>query len=387
MLLDDQRRARRRIALGASASMTAFALVGASPAAHPATGLVGYTCSFGSAVDVDVNTDSDAPARIHVGDAVTPTVTSVVTIPDSVRGSAIPSDARWVDGTVTAGGDVNGTAVPPFTMAIARTPVPLTGALPLTAVGTSAPLPATAPGDLAIHAGDFSVTMQFYDHGDATTGEPVTTTCTRPPGQPPTIDSVVVAARSATALTLAKSTTAYGEDLTASAKVTTTGGSPDGDVAFVVDGLATKARVDKDGVATTTVRGLRTGAHSVSAVFVARDSVHYDGSSTGSQPLTVTKASTRTALGITGKRTSRPTRVTARVKSAFGTTATGRVRFKVVRSGTRQRWVKVKVLDDGQRTVGFGRLEKGRYKVTATYRGDGSHVRSRAVKGFRVRRG
>lgn len=382
---------RRGVALGVIASMTSLGVVALSPAAQADTGPVTYTCATSpdpTLHDFRVTIDSDAPAKMYVGESFTPTMTWVMRVPRSV----IPSDPDpdSVDGTATGQGDVNGLALPPYEMAIARTLVPVSGDLWLTATGRSAPLTPTAPGDLVMHAGDFSAELQFYT-GDTATGTR-DTTCTRPPGQPPTIDTIVVAAKSSTTLTLAKALTAYGEELVASAKVTTTGGTPDGDVAFVVNGVATKARVDKDGIATTTIKGLPTGNHVVSASFVPKDAVHYDGSSTANQSVVVTKADTRTRAGISGKRTNKRLRVHARVKTEFDTTATGKVRIKLQKlkwKNGEKRWAKVRTkvrkLIDGKRTVGFGRLAKGRYRVKLTYRGDDNHERSRKTKQFRVK--
>lgn len=380
-------RLHRGVALGAAASMTGFALVAVAPAVQATTGSVPYTCPGGSS---PFTIDSDAPAKMYVGESFTPTMTWAVALP-----STIPADAESVDGTATGHGDVNGLAVPPYEMVIARTPVPVQPApVRFTATGKSAPVAPTAPGDLALHAGDFAATLHFYDAetgGTETAGTPQRVTCVVPPGPPPTIDTIVVAAKSSTTLTLAKALTAYGEDLVASAKVTTTGGTPDGDVAFVVNGVATKARVDKDGIATTTIKGLPTGNHVVSASFVPKDAVHYDGSSTASQSVVVTQADTRTRAGISGKRTNRRLKVHAKVRTEFDTTATGRVRVKLQKlrwNNGERRWAKVRTkvrkLIEGRRTVGFGRLAKGRYRVKVSYRGDANHERSRKTKQFRV---
>ncbi len=61
------------------------------------------------------------------------------------------------------------------------------------------------------------------------------------------IDTVVVVAKSSTALTLSPATVGFGAPVTATAKVTTTG-TPEGEVTFVVDGVSTKVPV-KDGAA------------------------------------------------------------------------------------------------------------------------------------------
>ena len=202
------------------------------------------------------------------------------------------------------------------------------------------------------------------------------------------IDTINVVASSTTTLALDRTASEYGQDVTATAKVTTSSGTPDGDVAFSVDGLATKAKVGKDGVATLVLPDAGPGAHSVTATFVPRDATAYDGSTSAAQAWTVTKARTRMRIPVTGL-TTRSSRGSASRRRASST------RSRPARCGSRSsasasagKWVKVRTLDDtGAARAGFGRLKKGRYQVVVVYRGDANHLDLKKTKKFRVTRG
>ncbi|WP_442939972.1 Ig-like domain-containing protein [Nocardioides sp. B-3] len=86
---------------------------------------------------------------------------------------------------------------------------------------------------------------------------------------------------------------ATGAPVTATAKVTTPGGTPDGDVTFVVAGVSTKVPV-KDGAASLVIDRAAVGDNAVSATFTPKDAVHYEGSSAGPVNLKVSKAATST---------------------------------------------------------------------------------------------
>ena len=174
--------------------------------------------------------------------------------------------------------------------------------------------------------------------------------------------------------------------MTATAKVTTTGGTPDGDVTFVVDGVSTKVPV-KDGAASLVLDEAVVGTHPVSATFTPKDAVHYEGSSATPANLKVSRAATSTKVKITGKRVRERTAATIKVVGINKTVPTGKVKL-VLRKAGNQGFLKAKsgTLAKGARTFNLGRLGKGTYKVVVKYLGDSNHLKSKTVKRFRVRR-
>ena len=383
-------RFRRGVAAGISVAVGAFGIVAVAPSAQATTGTVTYACtSVLGAFDLPVEIDTDAPARMQVGASASLIAKSMTALPAAQAKLAYDEDARSFDGTVAAKATV-GSAAADFNQAIPKTTIPdqaIATAVPFTATSAAMPYVAPAtPGDVVISAGDFTASLQFYDGADAALGGPIAVTCTAPNGKPPVIDTVVVAAKSTTTLTLSKSASRYGEDVTATAKVVTSSGAPDGDVAFSVDGVATKAKVDKDGVATLVLPDAPVGNHSVTASFVPKDTAHYDGSTSAPQAWAIEKARTKMRVPVTGKRRDVVTKVGVKAAGAFGTVPTGKVKIKLKRIGKVGRWVKVRKLRDGEAKAGFGKLKVGRYRVVVKYRGDDNHLDKRKVKTFRVRR-
>jgi hypothetical protein len=209
-----------------------------------------------------------------------------------------------------------------------------------------------------------------------------------PNGKPPVIDTINVVATSATTLVLDRTVADFGQDVTATAKVTTSAGAPDGDVAFSLNGgTATKVRVDKDGMATLALPDPNVGGHTVAATFVPRDAASVDGS-TATQALTVAKTRTKLRVPVTGRTTTTATRVGVKAKGAFDTVPTGKVRIKLQRIGRTAKTIKTRKLNDnGAARAGFGTLKSGRYRVVVVYRGDANHRYVKKPKIFRVKRG
>lgn len=379
-------RLKKSAALVAVASVAALGTT-AVPAGAT-TGPITYTCdtAFTDPFPLEVEIDSLAGAKVWAGEPVD-VVSSTTLAGDLAKLAYDMLGARSFNGTIAASMTIDNAAstlvqtIPDTVIPDQTTPT----AVPFAATGK---VTLSTPGDVVLRAGDFEATINPKDEAGQPTAVPsVAVTCAAPKGPGPVIDTVVVAARSTTALTLSKTASTYGERVTATAKVTTTGGSPSGDVSFVVDGLATKARVNKDGVATLPITNAKLGSHTVTASFVPSDSIHYEPSTSAPQAWTVGKAGSRIGLAITGKRTSRATKVAVRVRGEFGTEATGKVRIRLMKLGTKKRWLKVRTLRGGKTAAGFGRLAKGRYKVAVTYRGDANHLKSKKVRKFRVRRG
>lgn len=384
---------RRSAAAGLSAILAAMGLAATAPGAGAVSPSIAYECTspdLGS-FTLPVVLDTNAPARMAVGQSSQVTMTASAVLPAnrakyaSTNWAATQFDGSWV---VKA---TFGAAAADITQTIPRVQLgdqAIETAVPFTASSTPTSYVApTTPGPVEVSAGDLAGTLQFYDIGDAAAAPPAAIACTLPNGKPPVIDTINVVATSTTTLALDRTASEYGQDVTATAKVTTSSGIPDGDVAFSVDGLATKARVGKDGVATLVLPDAGAGSHNVSATFVPRDATAYDGSTSAAQAWTVSKARTRIRIPVTGKTTQVVTRVGVKAKGVYDTVPTGKVRITVKRIGKRGKWVKVRTLDaTGFARAGFGRLKKGRYQAVVVYRGDANHRYLKKAKQFRVTR-
>ena len=381
-------RTKHAFATGLAVVMTGGGLAAVAAPANAETGAVNYTCPVaGQNFQVSVNTDSTAPAKMYVGDTANIVVDSDVVLPPEMAKLAYDVlGARSFDGNVAAKGTFSGgqltvnETIPTTSLGDQTTAT----AVPFTATSAATPLKPTLPGDLAFEAGDLTATLNFTKQDGTTQVLPVT--CTRPPGQPPVIDKVLVVSRSTTALTLSPATAGYGAPVTATAKVTTAGGTPDGDVTFVVDGVSTKVPV-KDGAASLVVDEAVVGSHAVSATFTPKDATHYEGSSATPGSFKVSKAATSTRVKITGKRVRERTAAAIRVVGINKTVPTGKVKL-VLRKAGNQGFHKAKsgTLAKGARTFNLGRLGKGTYRVVVKYLGDSNHLKSKTVKRFRVRR-
>ncbi|PVG83388.1 hypothetical protein DDE18_08850 [Nocardioides gansuensis] len=384
-------RTRRTLATGLSAVLVTAGVAAVAPA-HAATGPVTYSCTTTlGPTDLTVDIDSSLPTtKIYAGEPVPVTITSTGSLPGSFAKQIATAGFDRFSGTVEANTAIDGTPAT-ASQSIPVTPLgdqsaPGGAVVPFTASG---PFNYTAktPGTSTFTTSGFTANLVLH-RPDGTT-QPATATCTAPAGRPPVIDTVPVVAKSVTNLALSRTTAGYGQAVTVTAKVTTTGGSPAGTVAFVVDGVKTEIKVDKDGVAQLVLDDLTLGGHQVSATFVPSDKQLYEGSADGPDTLRVVKAGTRTRLAISGKTTPKVTRATAKVSGNFGTVPTGKVKFVLRKLG--QQWqgfvkVRTRALVDGKASASFGKLGKGRYKLRAVYKGDANHTRSKAVKKFRERR-
>lgn len=379
---------RRSAAVGLSATLAAVGLAATAPGAGAVSPSIAYVCTspdLGS-FTLPVVLDTNAPARMVVGQSSQVTMTASAVLPGPEAKEAVTTwgatefDGTWVvkASLGTAAADVTQTIAPRAQLGSQTVET----AVPFTAASTAFPYVApTTPGPVEVTAGDLAGSLQLYPTGSTAIA------CTLPNGKAPVIDTINVVASSTTTLALDRTASEYGQDVTATAKVTTSSGIPDGDVAFSVDGLATKARVGKDGVATLVLPDAGAGSHNVSATFVPRDATAYDASTSVAQAWTVSQARTRIRIPVTGRTTQVVTRVGVRAKGVYDTVPTGKVRITVKRIGKRGKWVKVRTLDaSGFARAGFGRLKKGRYQAVVVYRGDANHRYLRKAKQFRVTR-
>ena len=366
-----------------------------APSAQAVSAATTYNCAGGGLTPQFVVTvDTTAPARMATGATAAVAATASTVLPADLAKQLYDGfGARRFDGTIAARITAGATTVD-TTPVIPSTPIPAQTtptAVPFTATSPALPYTAPAtPGPVALTAEDFVATITFYDASDTVVlGGPVTLTCqVAPPKKPVLIDTINVVAPSATTLVLDRTAADFGQDVTATAKVTTGAGAADGEVAFSLNGgTPTNVRVDKDGVATLALTDPPVGVHTLVATFVPRDTASYDGSA-ATQPLTVAKVRTKMRVPVTGKTTTTATKVGVRATGVYETVPTGKVRIKLQRIGRTARTIKVRTLsDDGTARAGFGKLQKGRYQVVVVYRGDANHRYVKKSRSFRVTRG
>lgn len=381
------RRAAAALSSGALALLALAAV--APPAAVAVSPSIDYVCtpqSGGSGTfTLPVVLDTTAPPRLTTGQSTQLVLTAKVTLNDEVAKMVAPTPTH-VAATLTPRVTYGAAAADPI-VNVPRTAIGDTGdsaAVVLSGSSTTAfPLTAPAtPGTIDVVAGTADLTLRA-DSGGAP--NEMTATCAVPNGQPPVVDSISVAAATTTALTLSRTTSGYGQAVTATAKVSTSG-SPAGEVSFAVDGIVTRAKVGKDGIASLELPDAAVGPHSVMATFVPADVTAYVGSSSKAQPWTVSTAETRLTIPVTGRTTRTATKVGVKAKGVYRTVPTGTVQIKVKRLGKPGKWVKNRRLDaGGAARMRLGVLAPGRYKVVARYRGDANHVDARKTKTFRVK--
>lgn len=379
------------LAAGLSATVVAAGLSAAPAPAGAATGVVPYACTA-EGVDpftMPVDTDSLASWRTYAGDPVP--VVSALTLPPEVARRASEAGATGLQGTVAQA------------VSDGSTPVTLAESVPLTPLGdqsspTGAAVPFSAatpagtgfvpstPGDPVLTAGSLTAALQLVDPAGVSVAT-LDAACTPPNGQVPAIDALTVASRTATAVALTTPRATYGQDVTASGTVSAAAGAATGDVAMVVDGVASRVALPTTGTSTLLLRRLGVGAHEVFATFLPDDNLHYDGSTSGVATVEVVPAATRTRVRVAGARVGRTARARVRVGAEFGTVPAGRVKVVLDERGVRTHVrVRVRSLAGGTVRVRLGRLRPGRYTLRAAYRGDRNHTRSSTVRTFRVRR-
>lgn len=179
---------------------------------------------------------------------------------------------------------------------------------------------------------------------------------------------------STTTVVLAKTTSAYGDTVRATAQVDAGGALVDGDIYFVVDGASYKTNATPSGSQTFVLPSTpAVGTHSVSARFVPR-LPSQSPSESAPTSWVVTKVTTRVQVRVTGRGVRIPTAVVLGALGDFGTVPTGAVTVRVRHRSTGKIFVRKKTLDRaGAVTARLGILRVGRYRVRVTYAGDTQH--------------
>ena len=193
-------------------------------------------------------------------------------------------------------------------------------------------------------------------------------------------------ATSSTSLVLSTATSAYGQNVTATASVSATPGPPEGDVVFSLDGVATKANLGASGTATLVLPRSAVGQHAVSATFVPQFPASQQSSTSPVQGWTVAPVRTRLQVRVIGKGARIPTSVRVGAAGEYGTRPSGRVSMVVRRIASGPTTTRARTLSDSAvAQASFGRLRTGRYRLVVTYAGDAEHLLERQFVRFRVR--
>lgn len=190
---------------------------------------------------------------------------------------------------------------------------------------------------------------------------------------------------STTVLVLDHPTSAYGQTVRATAQVVIPGGTPDGDVYFVVDGASIKANLSADGSASILLPRALVGEHQVVARFVQFPD-RQQGSESAPTSWVVTQARTRVQVRVTGRGAHVPTAVVLGAVGDFGTRPTGSVTVTARHLGTGRVVRRVRTLDAaGAATARLGILRTGAYRLRVSYAGDAQHLAERHSERFTVR--
>ena len=193
-------------------------------------------------------------------------------------------------------------------------------------------------------------------------------------------------APSTTTLVLSKVTSAYGDTVSATAQVVTSGPA-NGKVWFAVDDVSVMASINSAGTASLTLpRTVPVGAHAVSATFVPRYPDQQQGSASPTTTWVVNRARTQLQVRVTGRGAHVRTGVVAVATGDFGTRPSGVLTATVKNLATKKVTRRQRTLDgSGSATASFGVLRTGRYRLRVTYAGDGQHLVKRHSEKFTVR--
>lgn len=216
------------------------------------------------AVDVTTNAPATAPA----GTTFSPTVTSVMTVPDALADQMrffFTPDA--IGGTVQATHLVDGVAVK-TTITIPKTAVPSDGPIALTGTGVMPAITAGPEGTThQIVAGAQNVGMTLFN---GATGTPFDIPCAPAAGQNTVIGKVTASAAPASTTTVKAKYAKKARKATITASVSAAGANPSGSITFTLKkGAKAKTRTVPltGGTATATFKKLTKGKYTLTASY------------------------------------------------------------------------------------------------------------------------
>lgn len=191
---------------------------------------------------------------------------------------------------------------------------------------------------------------------------------------------------STTTLVLSTVQSAYGQTVTASARVDTAAGPAEGDVNFTIDGTVVKANLRADGNASAVLPRALVGEHPVSATFVPQFPDRQGTSTSPTVTWVVSQVRTRLQVRVMGRGARIPTSVVVTAAGEYGTLPTGIVTVSIRHLGTRKLMSRERTLDaTGAVLARFGILRTGTYRLRVSYAGDSQHLDEAHSEKFVVR--
>lgn len=353
--------------------------------AAASTGELTYSCTFGelgSNVPTAVTIDTDLPPAVPVGTVLNITTSVTLNMPAAVfeQLQALPgfsSAQLFSDGSgglgvaetffAPDGSHVGQSAHPILVQGSAddEGDVAFSGASQQPNVRDPGP---KAAGIYSITAGDLNFRLDVA----AATPTTYAVTCTAP-ASGLQIDTLKVTATSSTAITQAPTTWTFGDNVSATARVTVAAGTGwaalTGSAQLVADGVAVGDPVPlaADGSAQLPLSTLAPGSHQISAAYVPDSASPYLASTSTSSPVTIDIG---TSVAVTVDPTSveigDSASATATVTASDGSTAPGQVTFTV--DGITGDPVP---LTAGSATTALPTTAKGQHSVTASYQATG----------------
>jgi hypothetical protein len=329
--------------------------------------------------DLSAVVDTNAPATLGAGMTVPITVTSDVTVPDSVADQLRGGGVASVQGSSVAAGTVDG-APRSSTLAIPRTTLPADGDAHVVGTGGGGTITGGAVGSsILLGAGDFTAKLTAYNSVGTVMVPEINFTCvlTPPTGQTLVVDTVnVVQTTTTTALTVA-GPVEYGAVPKANVKVTQSGSSakPSGSVALTYAGKTITVMVKGGKAKTDLPPALTMGANKVTAVFTPTDKDKAPSQTTVT--FTVVRGPTTSIASATYRDGRHRLVGKALVTSDNGTDVAGRVKLTVKRNGTKIRTAIVGLNAKDRARKIFANIRKpGTYVVVTKYLGSPTLKRS-----------
>ena len=372
----------------ALSAVTIAALAGAAglaavPPASAVSAPLTYHCTTSPNVgeyDLSAVVDTNAPATLGSGMTVPITVTSDVTIPDSLATYLRGLNVASVEGTSQSTGTVNG-ASRVSTLTIPKTAVPAVGTpMHLVGTGPGGTITAGAIGSTNLRgAGNFTAKLTGRDPAGNSVVPETTYTCTLAPatGQNLLVDSVTSVQTTTTTTVTVDGPVSYGDVPVARAEVTQGGSStkPAGSVAFTYGGKTITVAVKGGKASADLAQALTMGANHVTAVFTPTDKDKAPSQATGA--FTVVRGPTTTTASVVFRDTLHRLVGKALVVADLGTDVAGKVRFTLKRDGTRIRTATVDLNAKDKARKAFANIRKaGTYLVVAKYLGSPTLKRS-----------
>lgn len=246
----------RSVSAGAVLGLTATTAVVLGTTSSASAASIDFDCTVpvlgANTFSVDVTTN--APASAPAGTSFSPTVTSIMTVPDALADTMrLFFNPDAIGGTVQATNLVDGVAVA-TTITIPRTSVPADGPISLTGTGVMPAITAGPEGTThQIAAGAQNVGMTLFS---GATGSPFDIPCTPAAGQNTVIGKVTTTAAPASTTTLKAKYAKKSHKAAVTATVAAAGANPTGSVTFTLKKGAKKVKTVTKAVAGGTAKAV-----------------------------------------------------------------------------------------------------------------------------------